>query len=181
MRFKNKKKNYAKAIAENVRKEMDSLEIELKHLETDLKNYQTNLDFKSDEIYSKKADGVRMRSKCDCYKSGVKFNKFFLNLEKIRASEGLIRNFVKNEKEINDPVEINTEFQEFYEKVFTDNLSISKRNVVSLFEDLPVPKLHEEQIIKCEGEITESELLKSLKSMKNYKSLGNDGLTKEIY
>ena len=35
MRFENSKKNNAKAIAENVRKEIDSLEIELKHLETD--------------------------------------------------------------------------------------------------------------------------------------------------
>ena len=40
------------------------------------------------------------------------------------------------------------------------------------------PKLQEEQVIKCEGEITESELLKSVKSIKNDKSLGNDGLTK---
>ena len=35
-------KKYAKAIAENARKEIDALEIELKHLETDLKNYQTS-------------------------------------------------------------------------------------------------------------------------------------------
>ena len=85
-----KKKN-AKAIAENTRKEIDSLETELKHLETDLKNYQTSqkyLDCKSklDEIYSKKADGVRIRSKTDWYKSGEKSNKFFLNLEKTCAS-----------------------------------------------------------------------------------------------
>ena len=38
-----------------------------------------------------------------------------------------------------------------------------------------------QQVIKCEGEITESEFLKSLKSMKNDKSPGNDGLTKEFY
>ena len=46
-KFTNK---YAKAVAENARKEKDSLEIELKHLETDLKNYQTSqkyLDCKS--------------------------------------------------------------------------------------------------------------------------------------
>ena len=35
-------KKYKKAIAENVRKEIDSLEIELKHLETGLKKYQTS-------------------------------------------------------------------------------------------------------------------------------------------
>ena len=39
----------------------------------------------------------------------VKSNKLFLNLEKTRASQGLIHTLVKNEKEINYPVEINTE------------------------------------------------------------------------
>ena len=53
--------------------------------------------------------------------------------------------------------------------------------MVSLLENLPVPKLQEQKVIKCEGEITESEFLKSLKSMKNDKSPGNDGLTKEFY
>ena len=69
-KFAKKEKKYAKAITENVRKEIDYLEIELKHLETDLRNYQTSqkyLNCKSnlDEIYSKRAEGVRIRSKCD--------------------------------------------------------------------------------------------------------------------
>ena len=38
----------------------------------------------------------------------------------------------------------------------------SKQNVVSLSKDLPLPKHQEEQVTKYEGEITESELLKSL-------------------
>ena len=46
---------------------------------------------------------------------------------------------------------------------------------------MPLPKLQEGQIIKCEGEITESEHLGSLKSMKNDKSPGNYNLTKEFY
>ena len=108
-------------------------------------------------------------------------NKFFLNLEKTCFSQGLICTLVKKEKEMNDPVEINTKFQDFHKKLFTSNLSFSKHNVVSLLENLPVPKLHKEQVIKCEGEITESELLKSLKSMKYDKSPGNDGLTKTFY
>ena len=107
------------------------------------------------------ADGIRIRGKCDWYESGEKSNKFFLNLEKTRASQGLIRTLVKNEKENNNPIEINSEH--FYKKIFIDNLSISKQNVVSLLDNLPVPKLQDKQVIKCEGEITESELLKSLK------------------
>ena len=36
MRFENSQKKYPKAIAENARNEIDSLEIELKHFKTDL-------------------------------------------------------------------------------------------------------------------------------------------------
>ena len=93
----------------------------------------------------------------------------------------LIRTLVKDKRKINDLVEINTELQDFYKKVFTDNLSISKHNVVSLLENLLVPKLQKEQVIKYKGEITKSEFLKLLKSMENDKSSGNDGLTKEFY
>ena len=41
-KFTNKYAVNRKAVAENVRKEKDSLEIKLKHLKTDLKNYQTS-------------------------------------------------------------------------------------------------------------------------------------------
>ena len=64
---------------------------------------------KLDEIYSKQSNGVRTRSKCDWYESSEKSNKFFLNLEETLTSQGLICSLVKNENEINDPVEINTE------------------------------------------------------------------------
>ena len=74
-----------------------------------------------------------------------KSNKFFKNLEKTCASQDLISILSKNEKE----VEINTELQKFYKKLFNGNLSISKQNVVSLLEDLPLSKLQREQVIKC--------------------------------
>ena len=46
---------------------------------------------------------------------------------------------------------------------------------------MPVPKLQEEKVVQYEGEITESELLKSLKSVKNDKSPRDYGLAKEFY
>ena len=38
-----------------------------------------------------------------------------------------------------------------------------------------------EQALECEGMISETELLKALKSMSNEKVPGNDGITKEFY
>ena len=50
-----------------------------------------------------------------------------LNLEKPCVSQGLIHTLVINKNEINDPIETNTEFQDFYKTLFIDNLSISKK------------------------------------------------------
>ena len=41
---------------------------------------------------------MRIRSKCDWYKYGEKSSKFFLNLEKSRASQSAIRNITKYRK-----------------------------------------------------------------------------------
>ena len=56
MRFENSHKKYAKVIAENVRKGIDSLQTELNYRDTDLKKYQTSQKYldcisKLDEIH----------------------------------------------------------------------------------------------------------------------------------
>ena len=48
-------------------------------------------------------------------------------------------------------------------------------------ELIPLPKLTNEQTLSCEVIIFEDELFKSLKSMENNKSPGNDGLSEELY
>ena len=45
---------------------------------------------------------------------------------------------------------------------------------------MSLPKLNENQTLKCEGAIAECEILKALTSMDNDKSSGNDGI-KEFY
>ena len=45
---------------------------------------------------------------------------------------------------------------------------------------MELPTLTNEQSLECEGIISETELPKALKSMKNDKSPGNDGITKEF-
>ena len=48
-------------------------------------------------------------------------------------------------------------------------------------DNISITLLSEEKKNSCEGEITEEEILKALKSMKNNKSPGNDGISKEFY
>ena len=55
-----------------------------------------------------------------------------------------------------------------------------RKNVYRVFVIKCLSKLTENQTLKCEGPITESELLNALTSMDNDKSPRNDGITKEL-
>ena len=53
--------------------------------------------------------------------------------------------------------------------------------IQSFLDKVSLPKLNENQTLKCEGAIAECELVKVLTSMGNDKSPGNNGITKEFY
>ena len=65
----------------------------------------------------------------------------------------------------------------FYKTLFEPKINVFNALIQNRIE---IPKLTKEQSQKCEGIITEEELLKALKKMYN-KSPGNDGITKEFY
>ena len=62
-----------------------------------------------------------------------------------------------------------------------EKLSILEECIQSFLDKVSLPKLNENQTLKCEGAITEGKLLKPLTSMDKDKSPGNDGITKELY
>ena len=53
--------------------------------------------------------------------------------------------------------------------------------IETYLENIPLPKLTNEQTLSCEGIVSEDQVFKSLKSMVNNKSLGKDGVSKEFY
>ena len=78
-----------------------------KKLEINLTNFQTNEYYleckqKLQNIYNKKVNDLRIRSKCNWYENGEKPTRFFLNLEKYRATQGCLRTVIVNKKELND-------------------------------------------------------------------------------
>ena len=56
---------------------------------------------------TKKAKGVKIRSKCNWYEHGEKSGKFFLNLEKHHAIQSQIHSVINNQDEITYQNEIN--------------------------------------------------------------------------
>ena len=87
--------------------------------------------------------------------------KFFLNLEKYRATQCCLRTIIVNKKELNDSQQISDAFYNFYQTFFKEKLSISEECIQSFLDKVFLPKLNENQTLKCEGAITESELLKA--------------------
>ena len=129
----------------------------------------------------KKAKGIKIRSKCNWYEHGEKSTKFFLNLEKHRAIQGQIHSVFINQDEITDQDEINKQIFSFYQSLFSRKVQFQTDIIEAYLENIPLPKLTYEQTLNCEGIISEDEVFKSLKSMENNKSPGNDGLSKEFY
>ena len=177
---------FSKNLAKEVRKKTQSLEEKVKHFKSSVTNYHNHLQYieykeRLNTIYSKKVNGIRIRSKCDWYDSGKKSTKFFLNLEKSRSSQGVVRSILKNEIGVKHQSEINNKLYKFYKNLSKENLNTSKEAISSFLENINLPTISNEQALECEGIISETELLKALKSMKNDKSPGNDGITKEFY
>ena len=58
--------------------------------------------------------------------------------------------------------------------------NVSNALIQDYLNRIEIPKLTKEQLQRCEGIITEEELLKALKKMPSNKSPQNDGIAKEF-
>ena len=87
-----------------------------------------------------------------------KSSKFFLNLEKNCAVQNQIRTISCSEKEIADEKEI-----KFYRAPFEPKINVSNALIQDYLNRIEILKLTKDQWQKCEGVITEEELLKALK------------------
>ena len=134
-----------------------------------------------EETYGDTDGRIKARSKCQWYEEGGNSNNFFLNLEKTKATEGTVKKLETNNKEIDNPVEINKELERFFENLFKRKLSKMKHAYNEFLRDISVPTLSLEKKKVCDKEISEHEVILAMKSFSNNKSPVNNGLTKEFY
>ena len=120
-------------------------------------------------------------SKFEVNQYGEKSTKYFLNLEKQKAVNGTVKKIIKDHIEITDQLKIQHELRMFYEQLFKKTICNANSKIVSFLDNISLPVINNDFFNLCENDLTEDELLISLKSMQNNKTPGNDGLTKEFY
>ena len=69
----------------------------------------------------------------------------------------------------------------FYEQLFKKTICNANFKIVSCSDNISLPVINNDFFNLCENDLTEEELLISLKSIQNNKTPDNDGLTKEFY
>ena len=97
--------SFSNNLAETERIIQTNLENRIKTLEQYLKNEDNfnayNLcKLELENIYDKKAEGVKICSKCEWYEHGEKPTKFILNLEKQKAINTTVRYLTDDDKDI---------------------------------------------------------------------------------
>ena len=102
-------------------------------------------------------------------------------MENYRAIQSQIHSVIINQDEITDQDEINKQIFSFYQSLFSRQVQVQTDKIDAYLDNIPLPKLTNEQTLSCEGIISEDEVFMSLKSVENNKSPGNDGLSKECY
>ena len=102
-------------------------------------------------------------------------------MEKHHAIKSQIDSVIINQDQITDQDKINKQIFSFYQSLFSRKVQFQTDIIEAYLDNIPLPKLTDEQTLSCDGIISEDEVFKSLKSIDNNKSPGNDGLSMEFY
>ena len=129
------------------------------------------------------ARGIIVRSKVQHVEEGEKCTSYFLRQEKNNYNNKHITKLIdhRDGNITEDPQGILDMQKHFYSNLYNDNSDISNEGENELFREITIPQMSNRDKLKCEDELSESEILKSVKAMKSGKSPGTCGLTSEFY
>ena len=185
IQYSRKKQKQSREKLVNLQNNLDHLEQMLNTSTTvndsDLLEDITQTKNKIEEIYDKRLNGIKLRSKARWVEEGEKSSRYFMNLEKRNYERKIMNRLATSDgRMILEPGEIRKEQANFYQNLYKST-SPSSEYEPFFPENGENPKLDELEKESCEGKITKEECLEALKSMKNNKSPGTDGLTVEFY
>lgn len=186
--------NYGRQRAKETRENEKHYESELKLIEEKIDSLQNDnelsqLNQRKDEITANilemdriKTEGIILRSRCRWHEEGEKNNKYFLNLcsrNKVKTTVNkLLREDGIETQNQNEIIEMQ---KSFYKKLYAKQNTETTAAKTHYLRSINTSTLSNEDKIAGEGLLTLDELTKSMKSFKNNKTPGNDGLTVEFY
>ena len=138
---------------------------------------------KLDKKYEDLTHAAFVRSRSKWLEQGERSTSYFLNLEKARQNHNRITKLIdaNNERQYNSDKDILNHCASFYSNLYKSNNPKQDHIDNYLSELQQLPFLSEEDQAICEGKVNVLECEEALKSMKNNKSPGYDGLTVEFY
>ena len=105
-----------------------------------------------------------------------------MSLEKNNKAKSHISKVINsNGEEITDQGNILKEIKCFYSNLYSRKSVKTEQDCLYYLKSINAPKLSEIDKETCDGKLTVQSCWNALNTMKNGKSPGNDGLTKEVY
>lgn len=153
----------------------------LLNINTTLNEYEA-LKTELHSIYDRKGKAAMFRSKCRWIENGEKPTKYYFNLEKRNYNRKTINKLRKQDGvEIREEKEILKVIQEFYEDLYSSEISTSQEQFDLFISNVIFPKLSDEDREEIEGPLTLNECKRVLESFQENKWPGKDGFTVKFY
>ena len=168
-----------------------SLQNKLNNLENRLVNEPHNAEINEsitkiktqyENIQLEKTKASQIRARVKWIEEGEKNSKFFMSLEKSRATANTIFKVkLENGSTTVKEDEITEAIADFFEKLYKDDQKFNRLKFTDFIRGLKINKLTKEQKSECEKKITEHEIHEAIKSMNIGSAPGLDGLPVELY
>jgi len=138
------------------------------------------LQTKLDDLYLSKARGAYIRSRKRWLEEGELNSAYFFKLEKRNFTLSTIEKLCVDGKVVKDPKDIANFSANFYKNLYSSKCT---EETSTLFLDSVnnVKAISESDRLCCDRAVTHEEVISAIKSLKNNKSPGCDGLTAELY
>ena len=183
--YSKEKARERRAKQKQLEKEAEKIEHSItEHCEPILLNQLETTNAELDELYIYITEGSILRSKVRWFDHGEKSSKYFFGLEKRNKIKTHIQKLLAHphsSEEITEFNEVQNELKRFYKNLYTKQSLKTEKDFLEYLSKFNAPKLSDSDKSICEGKLTLNECWPALSSMKNDKSPGNHGLTKEVY
>jgi len=177
--------HYSRDKVKRDRKSINSLESQYKHLiQAECSNpgqYTDQIAACKEELaklHLDSATGSMIRSRTMYLQNQEKPSRYFFRTEVKRGQDKSINKITHSDHTYSKSEDILPLFRTFYSNLFTAE-PVDESMFPGFMDSLPV--LADDQKASCEGFVSYNECLSALRQMKNNKSPGSDGLTKEFF